>query len=205
MMSIALSSAAFLAIGCPYCDSANYQSNDPSNNPRNDSYWYNYYYNNQKPKSNNGSKTNQMSQGQKNDAGYYNPQKDDPNYSKNNKNLQDSRSSSNSNMMQDNRSNSNMMQNNRPQQSSYNDKNNKQLKDDRKVISDADINKKIRDALSSGWFSKGYPDVAYDVYNGSVNLKGTVETHEDAAKVVDSVKMIDGVRQVNNQIKVAKK
>ncbi len=70
--------------------------------------------------------------------------------------------------------------------------------------SDQEIDKKIRDTLSSGWFSKGFQDVDFKVNNGNVLLTGSVNTLENKNKVEDSVKKIDGVRQVNNQITIVK-
>ena len=69
-----------------------------------------------------------------------------------------------------------------------------------KVVSDTDIINSIRNTLSSGWFSKGFQDVTFDVYNGEVNLKGSVDSLDDKIKVEQGVKKIDGVKQVNNQI-----
>lgn len=70
--------------------------------------------------------------------------------------------------------------------------------------SDQEISRKIKDKLSSGWFSKGFQNVSFDVRNGYVYLKGSVETLDDKNKVEDSVKKIDGVKQVNNQISIMK-
>jgi osmotically-inducible protein OsmY len=79
-----------------------------------------------------------------------------------------------------------------------------QNSNNQKPVSDQDINKKIHDAIGSGWFSKGFQNVTYDVNNGYVTLRGTVDTLENKNKVEESVKKIDGVRQVNNQITIAK-
>ncbi len=73
-----------------------------------------------------------------------------------------------------------------------------------KAVSDQDLNKKIQESLSSGWFSKGFQNVTSNVNNGIVDLKGSVDTIENKNKVEDSVKKIEGVKQVNNQIIVAK-
>lgn len=72
------------------------------------------------------------------------------------------------------------------------------------MVSDQELGKKIHDALSSGWFSKGYKNVSFDVINGNVTLRGTVDTLENKNKVEDNVKKIDGVKQVNNQLTIAK-
>ena len=63
--------------------------------------------------------------------------------------------------------------------------------------------KKVHDQLSSGWFSKGYKNVSFDVGSGNVTLRGTVDTLADKTKVEDTVRAIDGVRQITNQIAVA--
>lgn len=72
------------------------------------------------------------------------------------------------------------------------------------TMSDQEITKKIRTALSSGWFTKGYDDVTFDVRNGTVTLRGTVETPDNKDRVEETVKRIDGVKQVNNQLVVTK-
>ena len=70
-----------------------------------------------------------------------------------------------------------------------------------KTVSDQDIQRKVHNALSS-WFSNEYKNVSFDVNNGVVTLRGTVNTEEEKRKAEDSVRKIDGVRQVNNQINV---
>lgn len=73
-----------------------------------------------------------------------------------------------------------------------------------RMTSDEEINKKIHETLNSGWFSKGFQNVSFDVRNGNVNLRGSVDTLENKNKVEDSVRKIDGVKQVSNQITIAK-
>lgn len=70
---------------------------------------------------------------------------------------------------------------------------------------DREIEQEIRDDLSPGWFSKGFESVTFQVLNGNVTLRGTVETNEDKDDIEDSVKDIDGVKNVNNQIIVTGK
>lgn len=72
------------------------------------------------------------------------------------------------------------------------------------TLSDQEIKQEIHDSIGSGWFSKGYENVLFDVQNGFVTLRGTVDSHESSRKVEDSVKKIEGVRQVNNQIAISK-
>lgn len=74
---------------------------------------------------------------------------------------------------------------------------------DGKLGSDQEIAKKVHETVSSGWFSKGYKNVSFDVNNGVVTLRGSVENADDKTKVADSVKKIDGVKQVENQIIVS--
>lgn len=69
-------------------------------------------------------------------------------------------------------------------------------------ISDQDLGKKIQDYLSAGWFSKGFKNVAFDVNNGIVNLRGSVDTLENRNKVEDGIKKIEGVRQVYNHMTI---
>lgn len=71
-----------------------------------------------------------------------------------------------------------------------------------KYISDADLSKKIHDKLDSGWFTKGYEQVTVQVYNGNVQLGGSVDTQSDREKVEREVRAIDGVKNVDSQINV---
>ena len=68
--------------------------------------------------------------------------------------------------------------------------------------SDQEIAQKVHDSISAGWFSKGYQDVSFDVRNGVVSLRGSVNAQDDRSKIEDSIRKINGVRQVNNQINV---
>lgn len=68
---------------------------------------------------------------------------------------------------------------------------------------DQEIVKKVQDFLSSGWFTKGYPQVHFEVNGGVVTLGGSVHNADDLKKVEDSIQKIEGVRQVNNQIRLA--
>ncbi len=68
---------------------------------------------------------------------------------------------------------------------------------------DQDIMKKVESEVGSGVFSSGYPNVTYEVKSGVVSLNGTVDKLENKAKLEDNIKKIDGVQQVNSQLKVA--
>lgn len=61
---------------------------------------------------------------------------------------------------------------------------------DQNANSDQEILRKIHDNLSSSWFSKGYHDVSYDVSNGIVTLRGSVDTIDNKSKAEDSVRRI---------------
>jgi osmotically-inducible protein OsmY len=78
------------------------------------------------------------------------------------------------------------------------------LKDGSQRSDDQEVIKKVGDTLSSGWFSKGFQDVSFEVYKGNVYLRGIVDTHENKNKIEDSIKKIEGVVLVNNQITVKK-
>jgi osmotically-inducible protein OsmY len=72
---------------------------------------------------------------------------------------------------------------------------------DQKNVSDQEIQKKVQSSLSS-WFSKEYKSVTSNVNNGNVTLQGTVNTLEEKKKLDETVRKIDGVRQINNQVVV---
>lgn len=71
-----------------------------------------------------------------------------------------------------------------------------------KTIPDQEIAKDVHEVLAGGWFSKGYPNVSFDVNNGVVTIRGVVETLEDKTKLDESLRKVDGIRQVNNQLTV---
>lgn len=78
-------------------------------------------------------------------------------------------------------------------------------KSDNRTDNDQDIEKRVRDALSSGWFAKGYDQVDVNVNNGTVTLQGFVSSQEDKDKVEQEVRKIDGVKNVNNQLNIQEK
>lgn len=67
---------------------------------------------------------------------------------------------------------------------------------------DRQLNAKIRDKLKGGWFGPDYSLLIVKTSNGFVTLVGTVERPDDAQKAADSVKKIEGVKGVNNQLNV---
>lgn len=70
--------------------------------------------------------------------------------------------------------------------------------------SDQNINGKVDDIVGSGWFSKGFQNVSYDVNNGNVTIRGTVDSIENKNKIEDKIRKIDGVKSVTNDLKIAK-
>lgn len=72
-------------------------------------------------------------------------------------------------------------------------------------ISDKELAKRIKDKIGAGWLTKGYKDVTYDVNDGIVVLRGSVETPEDKTKVEEEVRDINGVRRVSSMINVTGK
>ena len=72
-------------------------------------------------------------------------------------------------------------------------------------VPDQEIAKKIQDAIGPGVFSNGYNNVKFSINGGYIILKGTVDTIEDKNKVEENVRKIDGVKQVDNQIRVSGK
>lgn len=66
--------------------------------------------------------------------------------------------------------------------------------------SDKEIAEKIHDEISEGWISKGYPNISFGVHNGNVTLKGSVDSQANKDKLEQSVRKIDGVRQITNQV-----
>lgn len=64
---------------------------------------------------------------------------------------------------------------------------------------DQQISSKIQEELS-----KGFRDVSFEVNNGVVNLRGSVDTLGNKKKAEDSIKKIKGVKQINNQIIIIK-
>lgn len=71
-----------------------------------------------------------------------------------------------------------------------------------KIIQDSDLTKQIRDKLSASMFSKGYEDVSVRVYNGHVQLGGSVPTNADKEKIEREVRHIEGVQALDSNIAV---
>lgn len=77
--------------------------------------------------------------------------------------------------------------------------------DNQKIVSDQDISNKIKSLLAAGWFTNGHEHVTFDVNNGNVNLRGSVDSTDNKNKIEESVRKLDGVKQVNSQITVVPK
>lgn len=69
---------------------------------------------------------------------------------------------------------------------------------------DKRLGQRIRDAIKGGWFSKGYEQVQLDINNGVVTLRGFVATLEDKKNVEDTVRKVNGVNNVRNNLDVRK-
>lgn len=71
-----------------------------------------------------------------------------------------------------------------------------------RVADDSQVSDKVKDVVAGGWFASGNRKVEFDVANGNVTLRGTVDSVDEKNKIEQDVRKIDGVRNVNNQIVV---
>lgn len=71
-----------------------------------------------------------------------------------------------------------------------------------KAIMDDEIAKNVHDVLGGNWLTRGYPNVSFDVKNGTVNLRGVVDNLEERNKIEQSIKKIEGVKAVRSEITV---
>lgn len=71
-----------------------------------------------------------------------------------------------------------------------------------RTIMDDEIAQKIHPIMVGNWMTSGYPHVTFDVNNGTVNLRGIVDTREDKNKIEQAIKKIEGVKGVKNEITV---
>lgn len=85
------------------------------------------------------------------------------------------------------------------QAQNYGDSDNRQG-NDQSAAADLALFKKIQQVLSS---DNGFSNVFFDVDDGSVTLRGFVEKADHNAKIEKSVKEIDGVKDVDNQITIS--
>ncbi len=91
-------------------------------------------------------------------------------------------------------------QNSSMNKSSMNSMNNSSMNNSAMNNSDQEISRNIRDNLKPGWLSKGYETVNFDVNNGNVMLRGTVQSLDDKNKIEENIRKIDGVKSVDNKI-----
>jgi len=70
------------------------------------------------------------------------------------------------------------------------------------TLQDRQLNAKIREKLSGGWFSKGYDALILRTANGVVVISGNVDNNDDIQKIRDQIRNIEGVRSVNDQLNV---
>lgn len=68
------------------------------------------------------------------------------------------------------------------------------------AVSDQELIQKVRAALKSGWFSKGYEGLTVNIHNGQVVISGQVESIEDKNKILEKIKEINGVKRVTANI-----
>lgn len=67
---------------------------------------------------------------------------------------------------------------------------------------DAKIKNDIHNKVKGGWFSEGYDQVMFDVKDGIVTLKGSVETMDDKNDLEKKVRNMEGVKGVESYLKV---
>ena len=68
---------------------------------------------------------------------------------------------------------------------------------------DSLVQHKIEEGLKSNYLRKNYENVIVRVYSGNVTLSGSVETEQDRQEVESRVRAIKGVKNINDQIRVA--
>lgn len=68
--------------------------------------------------------------------------------------------------------------------------------------SDTLLQQKIEDSLKNNYLKKNYKLVNARVFNGNVTLTGSVESEEDRQDAENRVRNIQGVRNINDQLKI---
>lgn len=68
--------------------------------------------------------------------------------------------------------------------------------------SDEQLNKKIREKISEGWFTNSYKNIQLDTQNGEVTINGSVEKPKEELKLTDEIRKIQGVRNVKTHIQI---
>jgi osmotically-inducible protein OsmY len=67
---------------------------------------------------------------------------------------------------------------------------------------DDQLNKKIRDNVSAGWFVNSYKEIALHTSNGIVTLDGTIDNADDQQKLVEDIQKIQGVKAVRSNLRI---
>jgi len=67
---------------------------------------------------------------------------------------------------------------------------------------DDQLNKKIRDNVSTGWLWDSYKEVALNTADGVVTLVGAVDNMSDQQKLMTEIQKIDGVKAVKSNLKI---
>lgn len=67
---------------------------------------------------------------------------------------------------------------------------------------DQELARRIREKISSGWFSRGYDRVSVQVNNGAVIIQGVVKSQADKDKVEKEIRDIDGVKSLTSHVNV---
>lgn len=78
-------------------------------------------------------------------------------------------------------------------------------KDQAMTPSDEELNRKIRDKVSRGWFTTSYKGIALHTNNGVVTLEGSVDNMDDQKKLIQEIQKVDGVRNVVSNLKLNRK
>lgn len=65
---------------------------------------------------------------------------------------------------------------------------------------DRDLQRSVNDAIKSNVFTKNFKNVNAQVFNGDVTLTGFVDTEEAHKDLLERVKKIDGVQNVNDRL-----
>lgn len=68
------------------------------------------------------------------------------------------------------------------------------------TASDDQLNKKIRDRVSKGWFWDSYQDIRLNTVNGVVTLEGIVDRTRDQQNLISEIQKIEGVKSVINHL-----
>jgi osmotically-inducible protein OsmY len=70
------------------------------------------------------------------------------------------------------------------------------------TASDRQLSQRIREALKGGFLSKGFENVSFEVHDGSVTLRGSVNSDIDRRKIMERIQKIQGIKNINGRIEV---